>query len=113
MLIARALLRAAPLLIMDESTASLDFGNQAIVLQEVRRLRERSLGIILSTHDPGQAFACATSVALLHGGRIVAQGPPHEVLTSTRLETVYGVKVTVDRLADGRVVVAPNLDTGS
>ena len=34
---------------MDEPTASLDFGNQALVLREVRRLRERGFGIVLST----------------------------------------------------------------
>jgi iron complex transport system ATP-binding protein len=110
-LIARALAQAAPLLIMDEPTASLDFGNQAVVLRQVRRLRERGLGIVLSTHDPDQAFACATSVALLNAGRIIAQGPAEDVLTSARLEMVYGVRVTIDRLADGRVVVAPSLDT--
>src|SRR5262245_53727933 len=75
-LIARALTQASPLLIMDEPTASLDFGNQAVVLREVRRLRDRGLGIILSTHDPDHAFACGSAVALLHAGSVLAQGSP-------------------------------------
>ena len=61
---------------MDEPTASLDFGNQAVVLRQVRRLRESGLGIVLSTHDPDHAFACATAVALLHQGGLLAIGPP-------------------------------------
>ena len=108
-LIARALAQAAPLLLMDEPTASLDFGNQALVLRQILRLRERGLGIVLSTHDPDQAFACATSVALLHHGRIVVQGPPESVLTPTSLSEVYGIGVRVDRLSDGRAVVTPAL----
>lgn len=108
-LIARALAQAAPLLIMDEPTASLDFGNQAVVLRQVRRLRDRGLGIVLSTHDPDHAFACATTVALLHAGRIIAQGAPEAVLTPERLGEVYGIGVRVDRLPDGRVVVTPAL----
>ena len=42
---------------MDEPTASLDFGNQAVVLRQVRRLRASGLDIVLSTHDPDHAFA--------------------------------------------------------
>ncbi len=109
-LIARALAQAAPLLVMDEPTASLDFGNQAVVLRQVRRLRESGLGIVLSTHDPDQAFACATGVALLHQGGLLAIGPPTAVLTPARLAAVYGVPVTVDRLPGGRIVCAPDLD---
>jgi iron complex transport system ATP-binding protein len=75
-LIARALAQAAPLIVMDEPTASLDFGNQALVLREVRALAARGYGIVLSTHDPDHAFACATRVALLHDGGLLAQGPP-------------------------------------
>ena len=109
-LIARALAQAAPLLVMDEPTASLDFGNQALVLREVRRLRERGLGIVLSTHDPDHALACATAVALLHRGELQAAGTPAAVLTAPALEAVYGVGVVVEHLADGRAVCVPNLD---
>ena len=109
-MIARALAQAAPL---DEPTASLDFGHQAMVLHQVRQLRETGLGIVLSTHDPDHAFACATAVALLHRGGIVALGPPEEVLTPARLAAVYGVPVTMARLSDGRFVCAPDLEAPS
>ena len=108
-LIARALAQDAPTIVMDEPTASLDFGNQALVLREVRRLAERGLGIVLSTHDPDHAFAIGNRVLVLHDGRVVADGAPRDVLTRQRLEEVYGVPVAIETLADGRVTCLPQL----
>ncbi len=108
-LIARALAQGASLLVMDEPTASLDFGNQSLVLRRVLELRARGLGVILPTHDPGHAFACASVAALLHEGRLAALGPPAAVLDPARLAEVYGVPVPVERLADGHHVCAPDL----
>ncbi|MBX9588885.1 MAG: ABC transporter ATP-binding protein [Hyphomonadaceae bacterium] len=107
-LIARALAQAAPAIVMDEPTASLDFGNQAIVLSEVKRLATQGLTIVLSTHDPDHAFSVGHRVALLDGGRLVAQGTPGEVLTPQRLRAVYGVPVVVERLSQGQTVCAPD-----
>jgi iron complex transport system ATP-binding protein len=112
-LIARALAQAAPLLVMDEPTASLDFGNQALVLREVRALAAQGYGIVLSTHDPDHAFACASTVALLHDGGLAAHGAPAAVLTPARLETVYGVPVSIERLASGHIVCAADLGARS
>ncbi|MBO0765039.1 MAG: ABC transporter ATP-binding protein [Hyphomicrobiaceae bacterium] len=108
-LIARALAQEAPSIIMDEPTASLDFGNQAMVLREVARLAKSGLGIVLSTHHPDHAFAIAGRVLLLHDGRVIAEGPPREALTRQRLEQVYGVPISLDPLPDGRLSCAPLL----
>jgi iron complex transport system ATP-binding protein len=51
-LIARALAQEPSILVMDEPTASLDFGNQVRVLGEVRALARRGIAVIMSTHDP-------------------------------------------------------------
>jgi iron complex transport system ATP-binding protein len=108
-LIARALAQETPLLVMDEPTASLDFGNQALVLREVRRLATRGYGIVLSTHDPDHAFACTTRVAVLHNRGLAVQGPPEEVLTADLLREVYDVRVVIQRLPGGQTVCAPDL----
>ena len=92
---------------MDEPTASLDFGNQVVVLSEVKRLAAQGLAVLLSTHDPDHAFSVGNRVALLDGGRLIAQGPPGEVLTPERLRAVYGVSVVV-RLIAGRSSCAPD-----
>jgi iron complex transport system ATP-binding protein len=106
-LVARALVQDAPAIVMDEPTANLDFGNQVIVLSEVKRLAGRGLAVLLSTHDPDHAFSIAGRVALLDQGRLVDHGLPQAVLTSARLKTVYGIDVMVERLTNGQMVCAP------
>ncbi|GJE61631.1 putative ABC transporter ATP-binding protein [Methylobacterium trifolii] len=109
-LIARALAGEPRVLVMDEPTASLDFGNQARVLGQIRRLGARGIAVILSTHDPGHAFLCADRVALLHGGRLLALGPPALTITPESLRTLYGVAVAVVPLpGEGRAVCSPVL----
>jgi iron complex transport system ATP-binding protein len=111
-MIARALVQEAPVLVMDEPTAGLDFGNQARVLARIAGLANTSgHAVILSTHDPDQAFALNARVILLHGGAILAQGPPGKVLTGERLCTVYGVHVRVERTETGRAVCTPSLSS--
>lgn len=106
-LIARALAQDAPLIVMDEPTASLDFGNQARVLAQIVRLAERGLGIVFSTHNPDHAWRYASQVLLLKDGRALACGAPEEALTERRLSEVYGLPVRVEALADHqRVCVA-------
>lgn len=107
-LVARALAQYAPAIVMDEPTASLDFGNQVIVLTEVRRLAARGFGVLLSTHDPDHAFSIGDRVALLDSGKLVAQGKPEDVLTPDRLRAVYGVSVVVERMSRGQIVCAPD-----
>jgi iron complex transport system ATP-binding protein len=108
-LIARALAQDAPAIVMDEPTASLDFGNQVTVLSEIKRLAARGLAVLLSTHDPDHAFSVGTRVALIDDGRLIAQGTPEQVLTPQRLHQVYGVRVIVERLSQGQPVCAPDL----
>jgi len=109
-LIARALAGEPRLLIMDEPTASLDFGNQTRVLDRIRTLARQGIAVILSTHDPDHAFLCADRVALLHEGRLAALGSPAETITAESLGALYDVAVAVVPLPDlGRSVCAPIL----
>jgi iron complex transport system ATP-binding protein len=106
-IVARAIAQGAPLIVMDEPTASLDFGNQVMVLGEIRRLAKRGTGIVLSTHDPDHAFAVADRVAVMKDGVIVGEGPPKDVLTPALMRSVYGVDVSIEQLGSGQTVVAP------
>ncbi|MBN9220320.1 MAG: ABC transporter ATP-binding protein [Mesorhizobium sp.] len=105
-LVARALAQEPSMLVMDEPTASLDFGNQARVLERIGALAASGLTIVLSTHDPGHAFACADKVALMKNGAIVATGAPETVLTAEALGALYGVDVAVSWLEQARHHVA-------
>lgn len=115
-LIARALAVEARLMLLDEPTANLDFGNQARVLAELRRLAATGIGVLFTTHDPDQALAHADRVLLLGAGGMLAQGHPHEILTTGSLRQLYGIDVTlVDLpLPDGgiRRICLPLPDSG-
>jgi iron complex transport system ATP-binding protein len=110
-LVARALAQDPRILILDEPTASLDFGNQLRVLDAVRSLAEtRALTVPLSTHHPEQAFACADKVAVLAGGELLRLGTPADVITAETLHTCYSIDVAVLPVADGRYrVCVPRL----
>jgi iron complex transport system ATP-binding protein len=94
-LIARALCQDARILIMDEPAASLDYGNQIRVLQIVNTLRQSGYAIVMSAHNPDHAFLSATHAAVLCGGRIVAIGDPHSVITSESLSELYAARIQV------------------
>jgi iron complex transport system ATP-binding protein len=94
-LIARALAQEASVMLLDEPTASLDFGNQLRVLAEIRRLAESGLAVLFSTHHPEHAFAAASRVALLHGGRLARLAPPAEAITAETMRLLYDVDVAI------------------
>lgn len=111
-MIARALAQEAPVLIMDEPTASLDFGNQARVLNHILRLVEAGAhSVVLSTHDPDQAFALSARVVLMQAGQIIAHGDADTVLNPAHLGRVYGINVKVERTPSGRRVCLPERDS--
>jgi iron complex transport system ATP-binding protein len=106
-LIARALAQEAPILVLDEPTASLDFGNQALVLARIRDLASHGFGIVLSTHDPDHALMVATRVAVIADGGLRAIGPPAEVVTAEMLSAIYRTEVLVEQTPSGHRVCVP------
>jgi len=98
-LIARALAQESRMVVMDEPTANLDFGNQVRVLERIRELSADGIGVLLSTHDPDHAFLCADRVAMLHQGRLVACGDVVTVMTAPQLQQLYGIPVSVTEVS--------------
>ncbi|WP_034387337.1 ABC transporter ATP-binding protein [Comamonas composti] len=90
-LIARALAQEPALLIMDEPTAALDFGNQILVLEQIAALRAQGMAVLLSTHQPEHGLQIADCIALLGQGRMLDMGAPAEVATPRALAALYGV----------------------
>lgn len=104
--LARALAQTPQALLLDEVTAHLDVGYQAEVLALLRRLHaERGLTIVAVLHDLNLAARSCQRLILLASGRIVAVGPPEEVLTPANLEAAYGVRVNVSPGQDGQPLV--------
>jgi len=109
-LVARALAQETPILVMDEPTASLDFGNQMLVLSHVRTLAAQGYGVVLSTHDPDHALLIASRVAIIAEGGLRAVGPPDEVVTAETLSAIYRTDVRIEQTASGRRVCVPGWD---
>jgi iron complex transport system ATP-binding protein len=97
-LLARALAQDAPLILMDEPTAHLDFKNELLFLETIESLiTKRGVTVLMATHAPNQAFHLAqagvsTRVAVMNGGSIWKEGPPREVLSEHMLRTVFGIE---------------------
>jgi ABC-type Mn2+/Zn2+ transport system ATPase subunit len=92
--IARALLDEPQLLLMDEPTSGVDVRTRHDVLHLLAELNGAGLAVVLTTHDlNGIAAHCRTLVCL--NRRVIAQGPPADVLTPDVLERTYGAPMEV------------------
>jgi iron complex transport system ATP-binding protein len=94
-LVARALVQQARILVMDEPTANLDFGNQVKILQVIRNLAEEGYAILMASHFPNHAFLACNKVALMRDGVIMAQGNPEDIVTTENLTRLYQTPVCV------------------
>ena len=98
-LLARALAQEPQFVVLDEPTASLDFGNQGRVLREIRALAASGHGVLFTTHDPNHAMRAADRAYLLRAGALVGEGAVQTILARDQLEALYGAPVqrVVDR----------------
>jgi iron complex transport system ATP-binding protein len=94
-LLARALAQDPKFIVLDEPTASLDFGNQGKLMDEIERLAESGHGVLFTTHDPNHALRAADRAYLMRGGTRIAAGATGEVLTRENLEAIYRAPVRV------------------
>ncbi|MFD3871313.1 heme ABC transporter ATP-binding protein [Streptomyces sp. NPDC058623] len=93
--LARVLAQRAPLLLLDEPTAALDLRHQELVLRICRDRAAAGDAVVVVLHDLGLAAAYADRTAVLHDGRIAADGPPAEVFRDELLSRVYRQPVEV------------------
>ena len=94
-LLARALAQEPKFVVLDEPTASLDFGNQGRVMREIRALGASGHGVLFTTHDPNHAMRAADRAFLLRQGVHMADGEVRTVLNRAQLEALYGAKLAV------------------
>jgi iron complex transport system ATP-binding protein len=94
--IAMALAQDTELLLLDEPTTYLDLAHQVAVLELVRDLNERGgRTIVMVLHDLNQAARYADEVVAIRAGRIVAAGPPDQVVTAELVREVFGAEVEI------------------
>lgn len=91
-LVARALAQQAELLVMDEPTSNLDFGNQIRVLEHIRSVvRTQKTSVILTAHSPNHALAYASKVAVIGRDKSFAVGAPGAMISEQYLRDTYRV----------------------
>jgi iron complex transport system ATP-binding protein len=99
-LIARALAQTPKLLLLDEPTANLDYGNQMKIIGTIRSLAKSGYAVIMTTHSPDHAFQCGGSAAVITKGGLFEYGTVDEVLTERRLSEIYGIRIRVLKFTD-------------
>ena len=113
-MIARALTQNAPIFMLDEPTANLDFGNQIRILQQVRQLSREGYTVIQTTHHPEQSYQFSDRILAIQDGRVLAEGPPAQILTPNIIRKLYGIEVDVLSLYDdqARICIPTHITKG-
>ncbi len=106
-LIARALMQDAKLLILDEPTSFLDYSNQLLVLEKTMELTRKGYACLYSTHNPDLALAYSTRVLAMDKGRIAFSVKPAELEGSDALSSIYKRPLMVERTHTGRLICVP------
>jgi iron complex transport system ATP-binding protein len=92
---ARVLTQQPSLLLLDEPTAHLDFGNQIRLLHEVKKLAATGLPIIMTSHFPDHVFMVSNLVAIMKEGAFLECGQPDGIITESNMQQVYGIPVSI------------------
>jgi iron complex transport system ATP-binding protein len=101
-LMARALAQETPILLADEPAAGLDPAHQWALFQALANVADRGTRVIVAMHDLPLMARFASTVVLIDAGRLIAVGPPDDVLTPARISAVYGV--TTIRSGDDLII---------
>ncbi len=99
-MIARALVQQPQLLVLDEPTAALDYGNAMRVIAKVRELAQKGYAVIMTTHSPDHAFMCKSNVVLLQRDAPMIFGRAEQVITERNMRQAYGVGVKIVEFLD-------------
>jgi iron complex transport system ATP-binding protein len=95
-LVARALVQESAILLLDEPTSFLDPRHEVEVMALCRRLaEEKGKTIIVTLHNLEMAARHSDAMVFMKGGRVVASGPPAEVLSESLLREIYDLDMKI------------------
>lgn len=92
---ARVLAQSAPVMLLDEPTASLDVAHEERLMRELEVEAERGIAVVAVLHDLNIAARFSTRVLAMAAGRVRAEGHPREVLTDPLLSEIYNHRMRV------------------
>lgn len=93
--LARVLAQETPVILLDEPTASLDIKHQEMVMDMLREKAQAGTLVIIVVHDLEAAASIASRLLVMSNGRVVADGPPQNVLSSELLSEIYEYPIEV------------------
>ena len=105
--LARVLCQKPDILILDEPTSHLDFGNQIKLLEIIGNLAKTGLSIIMSSHFPDHGFLSSNKVAIMKDKHFIDFGSPDMVISEENLKKAYSIDVELLKLDDGRKICVP------
>ena len=106
-ILARVLTQQPQMLLLDEPTSHLDFGNQIRTLNIIKKISKSGLSVIMTSHYPDHAFISSNKVAILNEGKLMAIGNPEEVITEKNMSETYGIDVKILNVENHRKAVIP------
>jgi iron complex transport system ATP-binding protein len=110
--VARVLAQGPKILILDEPTSHLDFGNQMKTLSVIGALARQGMAIIMSSHFPDQAFISSNKTAIMKDKRMMCFGMPEAVVTEENMKKAYGVPVKIVEIGSRKACVPLDDESG-
>lgn len=101
-MIARALVQDASVLLLDEPTANLDRRNQILVLEQIKSLAREGYTVVQTTHDPEHSYMFSDKILTMKDGTVLSYGSPKEILNKKTMKSLYEVDMEVSSLFDDR-----------
>ncbi|WP_211272906.1 ABC transporter ATP-binding protein [Methanobrevibacter arboriphilus] len=105
--LARVLAQEPDLLILDEPTSHLDFGNQIRFLEIIDNLSKKGLTILMSSHFPDHAFISSNKVAIMKDKHLIDFGTPENVITEKTLKFLYNIDLELLEISNNRKICVP------
>jgi iron complex transport system ATP-binding protein len=94
-MIARALVHQPEMLLLDEPSNALDLAAQRELREALRRVAQQGVGILMVTHHLADILPEIDRVIMMRQGRIFADGPKAELLSTEKLRDLFGVEVSL------------------
>ena len=95
LLIARAIIQDPEVILFDEPTAHLDYGNQHRILCRIKKMAEEGYSVVITTHNPDHALLLGDKAAIVSKDGTVIQGESEEILNENTLRSVYGIDLRI------------------
>lgn len=105
--LARVLTQDPDLLILDEPTSHLDFGNQIKFLEIIENLAKKGLAIVMSSHFPDHTFLGVNKVGIMKNKKFIALGHPSQVVNKINLKKAYGIDIELVNFSENRKICVP------